>query len=56
MPGGAPNNVGQTYYKLGEAIRSEEPCQPDFNAAVELHRFIDDMREASAQGRQVAVR
>ena len=56
MPRGAPYNVGQMYYKFGEAIRSGEPCQPDFNAAVELHRFIDDMREASAQGREVPVR
>ena len=56
MPHGAPYNVGQMYYKFGEAIRSGEPCQPDFNAAVELHRFIDDIRDASNRGREVAVR
>ncbi len=56
MPHGAPYNVGQMYYKFGEAIRSGESCQPDFNAAVELHRFIDDIREASNQGREVTVR
>ena len=27
----------------------------DFNAAVELHRFLDSIQEASAQGREVTV-
>ena len=55
MPRGAAFNVGQMYYNFGESIRSGDPCQPDFAAAVELHRFIDDIREASNQGREVAV-
>jgi predicted dehydrogenase len=55
MPRGAPYNVGQMYYQFGQGIRSGENCQPDFNAAVELHRFLDSIQEASAQGREVAV-
>jgi predicted dehydrogenase len=55
MPRGAPYNVGQMYYQFGQGIRSGENCQPDFNAAVELHRFLDSIQEASAQGREVPV-
>ncbi|MCH7713883.1 MAG: Gfo/Idh/MocA family oxidoreductase, partial [Chloroflexi bacterium] len=55
MPRGAAFNVGQMYYNFGESIRAGDPCQPDFAAAVELHHFIDDIREASNQGREVAV-
>jgi predicted dehydrogenase len=56
MPLGEPYNVGQIYYHFGQSILSGDNCQPDFNTAVELHRFIDDIREASDQGREVAVR
>ena len=55
MPQGSPYNVGQMYYQFGQAIRSGESCQPNFDTAVELHRFIDNIREASDQGREAAV-
>ena len=55
MPRGAPYNVGQMYYQFGQSIRSGDPCQPDFNTAVELHHFIDSIQEASDQSREVAV-
>ncbi|PKB83052.1 MAG: hypothetical protein BZY88_03015 [SAR202 cluster bacterium Io17-Chloro-G9] len=55
MPQGEPYNVGQMYYQFGQGISSGESCQPDFNTAVELHRFIDNIREASELGREVAV-
>ena len=55
MPQGEPYNVGQMYYRFGQSIRSGDNCQPDFQTAVDLHRFIDDIREASSQGREVAV-
>ena len=55
MPRGAPYNVGQMYYQFGQAIGSGEACQPDFNTAVDLHHFIDNIQEASERGREVAV-
>ncbi|MCH8107877.1 MAG: Gfo/Idh/MocA family oxidoreductase [Chloroflexi bacterium] len=55
MPAGAPYNVGQMYYLFGQAIRTGEGGHPDFDTAVELHRFLDAIRESSDQGRQVAV-
>ena len=55
MPRGAPYNVGQMYYQFGQAIGSGEAYQPDFNTAVDLHHFIDNIQEASERGREVAV-
>ena len=55
MPHGEPYNVAQMYCLFGRGIRSGQSCQPDFNTAVELHHFIDNIREASEQGWEVAV-
>ena len=55
MPQGAPYNVGQMYYQFGRSILSGDDCQPDFNTAVELHRLIDSIQEASDRGIEVAV-
>ena len=54
-PRGAPSNVGQMYYHFGQAIRTGVACEPNFDTAVELHRFLDTIRESADQGRQVAV-
>ena len=55
MPQGEAYNVGQMYYQFGQSILSGNNCQPDFQQAVELHRFIDNIRQASDQGREVVV-
>lgn len=55
MPSGSPFNVGQMYYRFGDAIRSGNSCEPDFNTAVELHHFIDDIKKSSEQGREIEV-
>jgi predicted dehydrogenase len=55
MPAGEPYNVGQMYALFGRAIRSGESCQPDFDTAVSLHRFIDTVRASSDQRRALAV-
>ena len=55
MPKDEPYNVGQMYALFGQAIRSGQPSQPNFDTAVELHRFIDTVRAASHQGRELAV-
>ena len=55
MPSGSPFNVGQMYYRFGESIRSGETWEPNFDTAVKLHHFIDDIRRASAEGREVEV-
>lgn len=55
MPSGSPFNVGQMYYRFGESIRTGETWEPNFDTAVDLHHFIDDIRRSSEQGREVEV-
>ena len=55
MPSGSPFNVGQMYYRFGESIRTGETWEPNFDMAVDLHHFIDDIRRASEQGREAEV-
>jgi hypothetical protein len=43
------------YYLFGQAIRSGQACDPNFDTAVDLHRFLDAIRESSDDGRNVAV-
>lgn len=55
MPAGAPYNVGQMYYQFGQAIRSGQGHNADFDTAVELHQLIDTIRKSSDSGQRVAV-
>ena len=57
FPKGDPFNVGQMYALFAEGIRSGKPNPrlPAFDSAVELHRFIDTIQEASNSGRTVSV-
>ncbi len=54
-PSGAPANIGQVYRSFGKAIRTGVSEQPTFETAVEMHRLIDAMREASDSSREVRV-
>ena len=47
-------NVGQMYTAFARAIRGDGNPQPGFETAVELHRLIDAIGEASTNGREVA--
>ena len=49
-PDGPPLNVAQLFRRLGEAIRSGGPVDPDFNAAVKLHELLDAIQRASDSG------
>jgi predicted dehydrogenase len=53
MPRGEPYNVGQMYYRFAQAIRTGSGGPPDFDTAVDLHRFLDAIRESSNRGREV---
>jgi predicted dehydrogenase len=55
VPAGEAYNVAQLYQILGEAIRSGGESQPDFDTAVERHRFLDLLQQSSDEGRRVAV-
>ena len=55
FPQGDPYNVGQMYALFAEAVRTGQNRLPDFDTAVDLHRFIDTIQEASDTGRELAV-
>lgn len=49
---GDPYNVGQMYALFARAIREGgNPALPTFETAVGLHRFIDQIKQASDEGR-----
>ena len=55
VPPGEPYNVAQLYRVIGGAIREGGNPQPDFDAAVARHRFLDLLQQSSDEGRRVAV-
>ena len=52
-PSGEAINVGQMYTLLARAIRNGESRQPTFETAVDLHRLVDAIKQASDTGREV---
>ncbi len=55
FPQGDPFNVGQMYSLFAEAVRTGENRLPTFDTAVDLHRFIDTIQQASDTGRELPV-
>jgi predicted dehydrogenase len=54
-PHGDPFNVGQMYSLFAETIRTGQSRVPTFDTAVELHRFVDTIKQASDTGRELTV-
>jgi hypothetical protein len=50
-PSGEAINVGQMYTLFAQAIRDGESHQPTFETAVDLHRLVDAIKQASDNGR-----
>lgn len=55
FPRGDPFNVGQMYALFTEAIRTGQSRLPTFDVAVDLHRFVDTIKQASDTGRELRV-
>jgi predicted dehydrogenase len=55
FPIGDPYNVGQMYALLAEAVRTGQNRAPTFETAVELHQFIDAIKQASDTKRELAL-
>ncbi|HZN26319.1 MAG TPA: Gfo/Idh/MocA family oxidoreductase [Burkholderiales bacterium] len=57
FPRGDPFNIGQMYALFAEAIRTgqEQSRLPTFATAVDLHRFLDTIRQSSDAGRELPV-
>src|SRR5712692_9067763 len=52
-PSGEAINVGQMYTLFARAIHGGESRQPTFETAVDLHRLVDAIKQASDNGREV---
>jgi predicted dehydrogenase len=55
FPRGDPFNVGQMYALFADAIRTGRNRLPTFDTAVELHRFLDQLKQASDEKREMTV-
>jgi predicted dehydrogenase len=55
FPQGDPFNVGQMYALFAEAVRTGKNRLPTFDTAVDLHRFIDTIQQASDTNRELRV-
>ena len=55
FPRGDPFNVGQLYALFAEAIRTGQNRLPTFDTAVDLHRFLDTIKQASDTGQELPV-
>jgi hypothetical protein len=55
FPRGDPFNVGQMYALFATAIRTGQSRLPTFDTAVDLHRFIDRLQQASETGQMLPV-
>ncbi len=55
FPQGDPFNIGQLYALFAEAIRTDQSRLPTFDTAVDLHRFIDTIKQSSDIGQELPV-
>jgi predicted dehydrogenase len=53
FPRGDPFNVGQMYALFAEAVRTGQNRLPTFDTAVDLHRFLDAIKQSSDERREV---
>src|SRR5919106_2146867 len=55
FPRGDPFNVGQMYALFAAAIRTGQSRVPTFDTAVDLHRFLETITQASETGQELPV-
>ena len=55
FPRGDPFNVGQMYALFADAVRTSQNRLPTFDTAVDLHRFLDTIKQSSDEGRELRV-
>jgi len=53
VPEGPPQNVGQAYVRMAEAIRENKGFEPNFEDALAVHRLLDAIQRSSDEGRVV---
>ena len=56
VPFGPPQNVGQAYVRMAEAIHEGKPFAPNFDDALEVHKLLEVIQRSSDEGRIVKLR
>jgi predicted dehydrogenase len=51
VPFGPPQNVGQAYVRMAEAIHEGKPFAPNFDDALEVHKLLEVIQRSSHEGR-----
>ena len=54
-PPGEALNVGQMYTLFARAVQDGTSRRPTFETAVDLHRLVDAIKQASDTGREVTI-
>jgi predicted dehydrogenase len=52
-PSGQPRNVAQEYVRFADALRSDEPFNPDFDYAVTRHKLIEAIERSAAEDKSI---
>ena len=55
VPFGPPQNIGQAYVRMAEAIHAGNQFRPSFDDALELHMLLEAIQRSSDQGRVVKI-
>ncbi len=55
FPGGPSGNVGRAYQHIAESITQGESFSPDFAHAARLHRLLEVVEQASAEGASISI-
>lgn len=53
VPFGPPQNVGQAYVRMAEAIREGKRFAPNFDEALKVHQLLDSVQHSSDESRAV---
>ncbi len=53
VPLGPPQNVGQAYVRMAEAIQERKQFAPSFEDALETHRLLATIQQSSDEGRTI---
>ncbi len=53
VPEGPPQNVGQAYVRMAEAIQADEQFAPNFDDALAVHRLLEAIQRSSDEGQVV---
>jgi predicted dehydrogenase len=55
VPDGPPQNIGQLYVRMAEAIREGKHFNPNFEDALAVHKLLEAIQRSSDEGRTIKI-